>query len=140
VVALCLAENERDVIACVQAGIAGYVTDQSSLEELTQRIREAAAGDFSCPPHIAAGLVRRLAMVSGLSEHGSGWRRLTPRELDVAGLLEQGMSNQQIATRLTIQLATVKNHVHNILDKLDASCRADAVVALRSRGLVTSTW
>ncbi|WP_056761208.1 response regulator transcription factor [Terrabacter sp. Root181] len=66
----------------------------------------------------------------GPLEYGS---RLTSRELEVAALLQEGLSNKQIANRLTIQMATVKNHVHSILAKLDAPTRTDAAAVLRRR-------
>jgi two-component system, NarL family, nitrate/nitrite response regulator NarL len=59
--------------------------------------------------------------------------RLTPRESEIVRLIEHGLSNKEIARHLTIQLATVKNHVHNILEKLDVRRRADAVRVAHSR-------
>ena len=60
---------------------------------------------------------------------------MTVRELEIVELLEEGLSNKEIAARLSIELATVKNHVHNILDKLDVRSRADAVAEARRQGL-----
>lgn len=132
VVALGLEESVEWVIACAEAGIAGYVTDSTSLDELVTRIGEAAHGDFHCPPHIAGSLLRRLAAIGpGLGTSGPR-SRLTSRELEVAALLQEGLSNKQIAARLTIQLATAKNHVHSILEKLEAPTRTDAAAALRT--------
>jgi two-component system, NarL family, nitrate/nitrite response regulator NarL len=130
VVALGIEENVEWVIACAEAGISGYVTDDTSLAELVTRVEDAARGEFNCPPHIAASLLRRLATIGPHPDPSSGGR-LTSRELEVAELLQEGLSNKQIAHRLTIQLATVKNHVHSILEKLEAPNRVDAVAVLR---------
>ncbi len=129
VIALGVVEDQDSVIACAEAGIAGYATPNSSLAELVQTIRAAARGDFSCPPHIAAGLLRRLATVAP-RELPAYQARLTLRECEIVSLIERGLSNKEIARRLGIQLATVKNHVHNILDKLGVARRADAVATL----------
>ena len=131
VIALGIEESVDGVLACAEAGIAGYVTDSTSLDELVTRIEDAARGDFYCPPHIAASLLRRLAMIGPLLGPPAGGSRLTSRELEVAALLQEGLSNKQIASRLTIQLATVKNHVHSILEKLETPTRSDAAAILR---------
>lgn len=131
VVALGVQESVDWVIPCAEAGIAGYVTDRTSLEGLVACIRDAAKGDFHCPPHIAASLLRRLGTIGPVLSSSAAGSRLTARELEVAALLQEGLSNRQIATRLTIQLATVKNHVHSILEKLEAPNRSDAAAVLR---------
>jgi two-component system, NarL family, nitrate/nitrite response regulator NarL len=131
VIALGLRESVEWVVACAEAGIAGYVTDDTSLEELVSRIEDAAHGDFKCPPHIAASLLRRLGAIGPSLSSPAAGSRLTSRELEVAALLQEGLSNRQIATRLTIQLPTVKNHVHSILEKLETPTRTDAAAVLR---------
>jgi two-component system, NarL family, nitrate/nitrite response regulator NarL len=133
VVVLGLSEDEGPVVACARAGIAGYVTKEATLHELTQRIREASVGEFSCPPRVAATLLRSLAAPRFTDDRRlAAAARLTPRESEIVNLIERGMSNKEIARHLTIQLATVKNHVHNILEKLAVRHRADAVRAARS--------
>jgi two-component system nitrate/nitrite response regulator NarL len=132
VVVLGLSEEESHIVACARAGIAGYVTLEATVEELTQRIREAAVGEFSCPPRVAATLLRSLALSRVADDTRTSAARLTPRESEIVQLIERGMSNKEIARHLTIQLATVKNHVHNILEKLAVGGRAEAVRAVRS--------
>ena len=131
VIALGVVEHQDSVIACAEAGMAGYVTPSCSLAELVQIIRAAVRGEFSCPPHIAAGLVRRLAAVAP-REPAPDPPGLTMREYEVVSLIERGLSNKEIARHLNIQVATVKNHVHNILDKLGVGRRTDAVARLWS--------
>lgn len=132
VLAVGMEESDEWIIACAEAGIAGYVTDSDSLEELVARISDAALGRFTCPPHLAASLLHRIASIGPLLGSAETRARLTSRELDVAALLQEGLSNKQIASRLCIQLPTVKNHVHSILGKLETTTRGDAVAALRS--------
>ena len=124
-------ESEEQVMACAEAGAAGYVTREASLEELVMTIESAARGELRCSARIAATLLRQV------SRRASGWRDtperspLTARELEIVRLIEQGLSNKEIAGRLGIQVATVKNHVHNLLDKLRVRHRADAAARLR---------
>jgi DNA-binding NarL/FixJ family response regulator len=131
VLALGVVEREDMVIACAEAGIAGYVTPVSSIAELVHTIRCAARGEFSCPPRIAAGLLRRLAAIAPLAAPVD-LPHLTVREREIVRLIEHGLSNKEIGKRLGIQVATVKNHVHSILEKLGVARRADAVATLRS--------
>ena len=96
--ALGIEESVEGVLACAEAGIAGYVTDSTSLDELVSRIQDAAHGDFRCPPHIAASLLRRLGMIGPLLGPPEGGSRLTSRELEVATLLQEGLSNNRSRT------------------------------------------
>lgn len=132
VVVLGLREREELIIGCAEAGIAGYVTLDSSLHDLRESISAAVTGRFRCPPEVSALLVRRLAATGAHRLPGPSTRpRLTRREREIVRLIGQDLSNKEIARRLGIQLATVKNHVHNILDKLGVTSRADAVRAVR---------
>jgi two-component system nitrate/nitrite response regulator NarL len=130
ILVLGVAEDEEQIIACAEAGIAGYVTPNGSVAELVQTIHDAAHGEFNCPPHIAASLLRRVATAGAPARPPQA--RLTLRQREVARLIDQGLSNKEIARRLSIELATVKNHVHNILEKLGVSRRADAAAWLRA--------
>jgi DNA-binding NarL/FixJ family response regulator len=137
VVVIGLTEDEGAILACARAGIAGYVTQDATLQELIERIREAIVGEFNCSPRIAAALLRSLATPTFADDWQIMTPRLTPRECQIVQLIEQGMSNKEIARHLTIQLATVKNHVHNILEKLGVGDRVDAVQAARAIKLQT---
>ena len=105
-------------MACARAGIAGYVTQDATLQELTQRIREATVGEFSCPPRVAATLLRNLAAPRFADDRQHGGRAADPARVRDRPTNRAGHVQQEIARHLTIQLATVKNHVHNILEKL----------------------
>lgn len=137
VVALGLPETESDVVACAEAGAAGYVPREATLEDLVRVIRAAERGEIQCSPRVAAGLFRRLARWAQSEPAGTPElpaTRLTRREYEVAGLIEQGLSNKEIASRLGIELATVKNHVHNLLEKLRVHRRGEAAARLRRQG------
>ena len=82
-----------------------------------------------CSPKLAAVLLRRVARDAGEQRPAPG--ALTAREREIAELIEQGCSNKEIAERLEIGLPTVKNHVHNILTKLNATRRGQAAAMLR---------
>jgi DNA-binding NarL/FixJ family response regulator len=125
-----VAESEWEILRYVEAGASGYVLRDDSVEELLRHIRAAHAGKARVSPQIAAALMARVAELAQLVSQSSinvDLAELTPRELEVLELIGQGLTNQQIAERLVIEVGTVKNHVHNILDKLGVSSRRDAV-------------
>jgi DNA-binding NarL/FixJ family response regulator len=127
------------VVAYAEAGVAGFVTRDQALDELVTTLESVVQGHLHCPPHVAAALLQRVASVAsvrGVTRYGSG-RRLTARELEIVALLGDGLSNKQIARRLRIEVPTVKNHVHNILEKLEVASRTD--VALWARGDARAT-
>ena len=131
VVALAVAESEQDVIACAEAGIAGYVLRDASLEELVATVQSAARGELRCSPKLAATLLRRIASLAATSDDRLPQPHVTPRERDILRLVDEGLSNKEIASRLFIQVATVKNHIHNILDKLGVRRRGEAAARMR---------
>jgi len=120
-------EREEEIIEFAEAGVAGYVTRDSSLEELVGVVESVARGETLLSPRIAALLLRRVQAAA----HPAPAARLTPREAQIVGLIDDGLSNKQIARQLTIELATVKNHVHNILEKLEVKRRAEAAARVR---------
>jgi two-component system nitrate/nitrite response regulator NarL len=130
IVALSVPETERAVIACAEAGVAGYVTRDASIQDLCAAVASAARGEVMCSPRIAASLVREFARrAAGRPPTGAG-PRLTPREGQVIDLIDRGLSNKEIARALHIAPSTVKNHVHNILEKCQVHRRLDAVSTL----------
>jgi DNA-binding NarL/FixJ family response regulator len=133
ILALAIDESEGDILACAQAGVAGYVTCQGSMDDLVEAIGRCTRGEMLCSPRVTAMLFRRLGAIGAGLDEGPGAASLTPREVQIAGLIEAGRSNKEIALHLGIELATVKNHVHNILDKLGVTTRAEASARLRGR-------
>jgi two-component system, NarL family, nitrate/nitrite response regulator NarL len=126
VVALGLPDSEADIIACAEMGAAAYVTREASLDELVVAVRSAACGELICSPRTAGTLVRRLAALSAARPSDPSSARVTLRECEIGLLIHEGLSNKEIAVRLSIEAATVKNHVHNLLKKLNVHHRADA--------------
>jgi len=126
VVALGIAGLEGDVLPWVEAGVAGYVTREASLEELVAVVESAARGELQCSPGIAGSLLRRVAELAADRGPGPSATRLTTREWEIVRLIEQDLSNKQIASRLGIEVATVKNHVHNLFEKLNVHRRTEA--------------
>lgn len=123
-------EVEGEILACAEAGLAGYVPCDASLDELVARIESVCRGELVCTPKIAASLFRRLALPRpGISPPLKSLT-LTVRERDVLALIDAGLSNKEIASRLNIEVSTVKNHVHNVLDKLHVTSRAEAAAHL----------
>lgn len=126
VVMLALSELESDTVQWIESGIHGYVPCDASVDDIAQAVKTAAAGQVPCPPDLAAMLFRRVSQ-SGrqtmLRTHGPA-RMLTAREMQILHLLANGVSNKRIALQLDIAIGTVKNHVHNILQKLRLERRA----------------
>lgn len=141
VVALAVPADEHSIVECAEAGITGYVARESSLNDLIEAVIEAKKGEFYCPSKIAACIFKK---VKDLAQHTENkclpmvidealklYGSLTNREQQIALLLGDGLSNKHIASCLTIEVSTVKNHVHNILVKLDVKSRTQAVSRLQ---------
>ena len=131
VVALGVAELEGEVLGCVEAGVAGYVTREASLEDLVAVVESAARGELECSPQMAGSLLRRVAALAADHESSPSQDRLTVREGEILRLIAQDLSNKDIAARLGIEVATVKNHVHNLFEKLNVHRRTEAARLVR---------
>jgi DNA-binding NarL/FixJ family response regulator len=131
VVALVAPERE-DLLGWAGAGVSGLLSWEASKEELVESLRRAARGGSPCSPDVAEALLRRVRdNPRGDFAFGGS---LTEREAQVAELVADGLSNKAIASRLSIELATVKNHVHSILEKLRVHSRGEAAAKLRPTG------
>jgi two-component system nitrate/nitrite response regulator NarL len=128
VITLGVAEAELEVLAFAEAGVSAYVTREQSLDSLIGAIVAVAGGEARCTPRIAGILLRHVASLAGERE-GRERRNvhLTRREAEILSLVTTGLTNKQIALELSIELPTVKNHVHNILEKLGVGSRMRAV-------------
>jgi DNA-binding NarL/FixJ family response regulator len=127
ILAFAVREEITTILDYAEAGADGFVTANGSVAELVEAIERTAAGELLCSPRIAAQLLRRAAHhASCPAEHAFG-PILTGREQQVFSLLKQGQSNKEIATTLNIAEATVKNHVHHVLEKLQVTTRGQAV-------------
>jgi DNA-binding NarL/FixJ family response regulator len=129
-----LPNSKNAILQYVAAGAAGYVLQEVSTERLLDHIRAAYDGKAIIAPDIAAAMmshIKELAQISTQTDiDPSAYAELTPREQEVLELIGEDCSNQEIADRLFIEVGTVKNHVHNILKKLDVSSRHEAAAFL----------
>lgn len=128
-VGLGLAETEDNVLAYAEAGFAGYVPQETPLEELIVVLQGIARGEVRYSRSVTTTLLHRLASAAG--PLGANAVQLTPRETEIVRLIDEGRSNREIARSLAIELATVKNHVHNLLEKLRVHRRGEAAARLR---------
>jgi DNA-binding NarL/FixJ family response regulator len=135
VVAFSVAETEDEICKCAEAGIAGYVGRNGSRDDLIAAVENAIRGEVLCPPRVAATLFRRLAAHVQTTKQRPPDAALTSREQDIIALIDRGLSNKEIARQLKISLPTVKNHVHNILEKLQVRRRGAAAARLREAAL-----
>ncbi len=123
-------ENRKDTLRYIEAGAAGYILKDSSLNEFIQIVRMARRGEAWVSAKMAGVLMERLSnlarMFSTIENKMDGDVRLTSRELEVLQFISEGLTNQEIAARLVVEVGTVKNHVHSILEKLNVSSRDEA--------------
>jgi len=128
ILAFAVQEEIEAILDYAQAGADGFVTANGSVAELVEAIERTAAGELLCSPRMAAQLLRRAAYEASRSGDDTGYK-LTTRELQVFSLLKRGLSNKEIAAGLNIAEATVKNHVHHVLEKLHVSTRGQAIAS-----------
>jgi two-component system nitrate/nitrite response regulator NarL len=132
IVAFAVSEVDHVVLACAEAGIDGYVAPEGSEDDLISAVEFALRGELYCSPRISGLLFRRVGALSaqqgGLPESDT----LTRRERQILGLVGEGMSNKEIGRALRIGDSTVKNHVHNILEKLQVRRRGEAAARLHT--------
>jgi DNA-binding NarL/FixJ family response regulator len=118
-----------NLIACAESGLSAFVDRDGTVSALVSAVLSAIKGELNCSPRITALICDRLASLAGVKAEAS--EPLTRREREVAALIAEGLSNKEIAIDLRIGPATVKNHVHNILDKLNVPRRAAIPARLR---------
>ncbi|HEV7991357.1 MAG TPA: response regulator transcription factor [Gemmatimonadaceae bacterium] len=124
-------DNDEDVLAYAEAGIAGFVSRDASIDDLFDALERAARGELLCTARTAGTMFRRLAALAGSREVVADDAQLTSRERQILKFVDEGLSNKEIAHRLQIGVSTVKNHVHRILEKLHVSRRGEAAARLR---------
>jgi DNA-binding NarL/FixJ family response regulator len=135
VIILGMPDVTNEIMACIEVGAAGYVLKEASFDHLVETIRSANRGESFCSPQIAASLFFRVAELAG-DQIPESSVKLTPREVQIVNTIAEGLSNKEIAQKLSIEVQTVKNHVHNVLDKLQLHTRLEAVQYARERNLL----
>jgi len=135
-----LESTEEAILYCMEEGADGYVCACEGWAEMVKKIHAVYDDEFWLPPDLASALMARIAELKQLVleldggsevDRSENYGELTQRELEVLRLLSQDLSNQEIAEALTIELGTVKNHVHNLLRKLDVTSRKQAAQLAR---------
>jgi DNA-binding NarL/FixJ family response regulator len=137
VVMLTISEEDSDVMAAILAGACGYLLKDSSIQELMAGIRAASRGESLISPTIAAKVLQRVRSTSTQPEIANQIRaELSDREIEVLKLIANGKDNAVIAAELHISPKTVKNHISNILMKLQIDNRIQAAVYAVRSGIV----
>jgi len=136
-IALALPEAAEDVIACADAGFVSYVPRNACVEDMCEVLRRALRDEVFCDPKVSGGLLRELRRRQAVSAPaGEPGDELTRREREVLRLLGRRMSNKEIARQLCLSTATVKNHVHAILTKLNVHARSEALARLQADPMI----
>ncbi len=121
-------DTDERIVATVKAGAHGYLLKGAPREEILQAVRIVHKGGSSLEPFVASKLMRQVSQ---------GVDQMTPRELEVLGLLSKGITNKEIAKILFISERTVKFHTSSIFTKLNAESRTEAVTIAAKKGLIT---
>ncbi len=127
IIMLTVSDEEADLYEAVKNGASGYLLKDSSIDEVAQAIRVVADGQSLISPSMAIKLLDEFKQMSR-SDRQVPSPKLTDRELEVLKLVAQGLNNREVAKRLFISENTVKNHVRNILEKLQLHSRMEAVM------------
>ncbi len=127
-VAFAVDELTSDIPSCAEAGIAGYVPCDASLHDLVTTIESVTREEAPCSPRVAAALFRHIARLASSIPAALPDSILSRRERQILALIQNGLSNKEIAQTLTIEVTTVKNHVHSVLTKLHVSTRGQAAI------------
>jgi DNA-binding NarL/FixJ family response regulator len=126
VIAFAIDEHPGEIVACAEAGAAGYVPCDGSMDDVARVIDDVIRGDFHCSPEVAGVLLRRVGDLARAAPVPTAVPTLTARQQEILSLIERGLSNKEIAVRLNIGVATVKNHVHQLFERLQVGTRTEA--------------
>lgn len=126
-------DDEHLITRCLELGIAGYHLRCEPADNLPGYINTVASGELACSPRVSGLLLKRLSALACRRPVFDG-AALTRREAEVLRMVAAGRSNREIARELFIAVHTVKNHVHNILTKLGARSRAEAIALTLGTG------
>jgi DNA-binding NarL/FixJ family response regulator len=129
-------DDDEYLLAGLRAGACGYLLKDMPSEQLADAIRSAAKGQSPIGPEMARKLVNLVTQNPIASSPPAAVSELSEREIEVLRLIADGLSNKEIAEKLFIAEGTAKNHVSNILSKLEARDRAQAVARAKESGLL----
>lgn len=137
VLMLTVSDEGEDLYKAVKAGASGYLLKDLAVDAVTDAVRVAARGESSFSPQMASKLVAGFNEMVGRASRGEGEARLTRREREVLDFVAKGWSNRKIADTMHLSENTVKNHLRNLCEKLDAHTRTEAVTRAVKEGWIT---
>lgn len=133
-------DNDEKLVEAIRAGANGYMVKSTSSDGLLRALRGALAGEVPLPRHLTAGLLKEFnkptVNLPAKTAYHTLSATLTFREIQVLELIASGASNQQISDQLGVSLYTIKSHVRNLISKLGANNRRDAVLIARDLGIL----
>jgi two-component system, NarL family, response regulator DegU len=131
-------EDPESFLKSVYLGVSGYVLKDASATEIIAALKAVAEGEAVCPPRLCMSLIQHLSQRSRIwpkgADHEGVKQVLTHRQLELLGLVAQGLTNKEIANNLNLSEFTVKNHMRRIMRQVDAEDRFEAVDAIRAIG------
>jgi DNA-binding NarL/FixJ family response regulator len=130
-------DNEQYIFAFLEAGAAGYLLKDVSVEQLVHAVRAVHAGESMLHPAITRKVINRFAQSEEKNDPYNGTDQLTDRELEVLRLAAMGMSNRSISRELNISVRTVQTHLSNVFNKMGVGSRTEAVMQGLRKGLIT---
>lgn len=142
VIILTTFDDNDDVINALKSGAVGYLMKDVTSEKLFEAVKSAHRGEYFLQPSITAKVVSELSRLPNISHrsdeitHPDLIESLSPREMEILHLVARGLNNKEIAGQLVITEGTVKNHLSNILGKLNARDRMQAVLRAREYGIL----
>lgn len=135
VIGIAIGKSRQSLAEWAAAGVSGFVDDDGSVDDVVRTVIGVTQGQFCSSPRTAQAVVQGLIarpVATPLPASSAITARLTPRERQILRGIERGASNKEIARTLNISAATVKNHVHHLLEKLEVTSRSQAAALLRS--------
>jgi NarL family two-component system response regulator LiaR len=129
-------DNEQYIFAFLEAGAAGYLLKDVSVDQLVHAVRAVHAGESMLHPAITRKVINRFAQAKEKHSPYNGTEQLTERELEVLRLAAMGMSNREISRELDISVRTVQTHLSNIFHKMGVGSRTEAVMNGLRKGLI----
>ncbi len=141
IIVMDLAPTQTALVEYVSAGVSGFVLKDATFANFVQTIREVARGEKVLPPPLTSSLFSQIADLATLKGKGNPFKsvKMTKREREVVELIAEGLSNKEIAERISLAVDTVKSHVHNILEKLALHTRLEIASYRHASGRFTST-
>ena len=139
VIVLTASEDKNEFVQAMKLGCSGIVLKQTAPELIVKSIRKVHGGEIWLDSHTTAAVMRQFAspaeMISGTPSRGRERSPLSQREREIVGLVAQGYKNREMAEKMFISEQTVKNHLHNIFDKLGVSDRLELALYAIHKGL-----